>query len=298
MKNLLFILLLFGITVFQTGNVFAGEKYLTVTFNSNLSEKYIRVINLLVKSEIVEKQGDNNYKLKIPDDKNSEEMSRYSEFFSLIPEITKVEPPANQKLFNKSFLSNEKLKAGQEIPGIVLIRFKKEVEIAEIKKLDQRLKTNSEVLVKSLNLFKVKLPDSLSVSEAIKIFNKNKLVEYAEADKVMKIQNKVNSPKNPVLILYFKHETEELAVNLFNIVFNTTLEIQNISTKDITVIERKNNSKGYIFNLPNNINAEIASKTLKICPYLTNIDIYGSPNGGAKITPEIKIQDINNKRNN
>jgi hypothetical protein len=88
-----------------------------------------------------------------------------------------------------------KLKAGQVVPGVLLVKFKKNTGEAEIKSLDKKYKANTQLVSAQLNLYKVKLPAGLNVEQAVKLYSQEKIVEYAEADRIMVIQKNKSSKR-------------------------------------------------------------------------------------------------------
>jgi hypothetical protein len=238
----------------------AAENFLTVTFKPDLNEKYINILTLMTGTKIINKVNNNIYNLKMSKATNYETVQQYTNLFSLIPEVVKVVPSQNFSLSNK-------VKAGQIIPGVILVRFKKITSPADINRLDKKYNTKTELLSATLNLYKVKLPVSLNVENAIKLYSNEKIVEYAEADRVMTIQKngnnfiKMNAETNiPDLVLTFKPGSEDLAVNLFNLVYNTNLVPQK-------------NSNVFIYKLNGNNNPDTTMNAIKLCPYVVGIKI-------------------------
>lgn len=271
-KGLLSLVIFIEFSFFQgVKESFALENYLTVTFKPNVTEKYIKVLNLMTGTKIINKISDNIYNLKMLDEKNTQAVKQYSHLLLMIPEVINVSTPQN-KISVREFSFLSKVKAGQEIPGVILVRFQKNSKITDIKKMDKKYNTTSEIISGSLNLYKIKLPASLNVEKAIKLFSQEKIVLYAEADRVMTIQkNKNDVPSGefssmkpqinlPDLSVTFKPGSEEIAVNLFNLVY------------DANLIEQKS-SNSYLYKLAENTNPEITLNALKLCPYIMNIKL-------------------------
>ena len=210
---------------------------LTVTFKPGTNEKYIRVINLLTNNPIDQKLDQNTYKINVIDPNNSLNL------FYTIPEVLLVN--------NGNQLQGKK--SGDLVEGQIIVRFKANISSLEIKKLDQKFKTQSKLISSSLNLYIVKLPPSLKALQAIEVFKKTKMIEYAEADRVMKIQKKgfgiQSIPMQKQLSISFKKPNQELAASLFNIIYENNLIKQTDNT--------------YLLNIEDKINPDYLIKALK-----------------------------------
>lgn len=234
--------------LFASVNSSAGENQLKVRFKENISEKYIRVISLMTDTEL-KSFSDGFYYLS--PNKAGSDIKKYSSLYSKIPEVNSVYPAPEERFIY------DKLKSGDIIAGLILVKFRADTPPAKILEIDKKYKTESRLFTKGLNLYKVLLPKSLSVSDAIKIFNGLKIVEYAEADRVMRIQD---SQANNKIYVKFRSGQEELSIKLFNLVYNTKLI-------------KENNAKGFMLELPDNINLQDAIELYRLCPYIVEVKV-------------------------
>lgn len=91
-KNLFIVIFICWLMSIQQS--FAIDQFITVTFNNQVNEKFLQVINLMVGTTIYEKQGEFKYQLKIPKMRNVDE---YAELFSALAYVKEVSPLPKQK---------------------------------------------------------------------------------------------------------------------------------------------------------------------------------------------------------
>lgn len=70
----------------------------------------------------------------------------------------------------------------------IIVKYKSDIDLKKIEEIDKKFKTKSEVLIRELNIYKIKLPKNMRVEDAIKLYQETNFVEYAEPDYIMKIQ--------------------------------------------------------------------------------------------------------------
>lgn len=217
---------------------FASNEFssITITFNQGTDEKYIKLVSLFTGIEIKEKISEDKYIFSIPDLNKSS----YVYLLSIIPEVKNITPKLNISLKNK--------KSGDYVEGLIIVRYKDETTDSQINKIDLIYKTKSTLFSKQLNLYKIKLPISLSINQAVNIFNKLPQVKYAEPDIVMNIL------KNYRVNISFK---ETLAKKVFEHIYNL-----NCISLDSNYCQ---------INLNNNYDSEQIIKSLKLSPYILDV---------------------------
>ncbi len=213
----------------------------TVSFKNGTDSKYIKLINTFTNTKIKEKISDSNYVFTVDKALKNCSEKDYLYFLSMIPEIETVEPKINFSLKNK--------KAGDYVDGLILVSYKEGTSLKDIQLIDNKYGTKSVMFSKNLSLYQVKLPNSLTVTQAVNIFSKLTQVKYAEPDRVMKIQNKNN----------------------FTITFKENTEINKQIFENILDVKTKKLDKSYIFNVSQNYNSDEIINSLKISPLIMDI---------------------------
>ncbi len=232
----------------------ADNNYLTVSFKPDTSEKYIKMISLITNTSIKQKLDKNTYKINVIDTNAS------LNFFYTIPEVLIINK--DNKLQNK--------KSGDIVDGQVIVRFKSNVTKEEIQKLDKKLQTNSKLISLALNLYITKLPNEMKVTEAIELFKQTKMIDYAEPDRVMKIQkngfgiNNIKEPRN--ISLVFKRQNENIAQGLFSIIYDDKL----IKLNKTYLL----NNTTYLLSIDDNIDSNYLIKALKFSPYVAEAKLF------------------------
>ncbi|MBC7472852.1 MAG: hypothetical protein H7263_01065 [Candidatus Sericytochromatia bacterium] len=225
----------------------ADNNYLTVSFKSDTSEKYVKMLNLLTNTSIKQKIDKETYKINVIDTNAS------LNFFYTIPEVLIINK--DNKLQNK--------KSGDIVEGQVIVRFKSNVTKEEIQKLDTKLRTNSKLISLALNLYITKLPNEMKVTDAIELFKQTKMIEYAEPDRVMKIQKNGFGIKNIKeqrnISIVFRKQNENIAQSLFSIIYDNRLIKLN---------------KTYLLSIDDNIDANYLIKALKFSPYIAEAKLF------------------------
>lgn len=235
-------LLLFPISSNQSYSLTTDS--LTITFKQGTDEKYIKLINVFTDTEIKNKISDNTYVFSILKNPENPDINNYSYLLSMIPEVESITPQISTSLKNK--------KSGEYVDGIILVRYKDGTTSKDISKIDSTYKTQSVLFSKTLNLYKVKLPSSLSVEQAVKTLSKLSQVKYAEPDRIMKIQN-----KNMGLHISFK-DNQNLSPKIFE-------NIYSLKTTKVT------NSDYYLINISDKYNSDEAIKAFKLSPYVMDV---------------------------
>lgn len=186
MKKLLHISsIVFMVLVVNTGIAQSIEtNNFSVTFKKGTNEKYVKLVNLFTNTKIKEKISAEKYIFTVDKALTNKSDENYSDLLSLVPEVETIHPKLTTTLINK--------KSGDYVDGIILVKYKDNVSKQSIAKIDLKYKTKSVLFSKELNLYKVSLPSSLSVDKAVATFSKLAEVQYAEPDRVMKIQKKNN----------------------------------------------------------------------------------------------------------
>lgn len=156
----------------------------SVTFKKGTNEKYVKLVNLFTNTKIKEKISSEKYIFTIDKALVNKSDKNYSDLLSMIPEVESIQPRSSNTLINK--------KSGDYVDGLILVKYKNNISKQNITKIDSKYKTKSVLFSKELNLYKVSLPVNLTVDKAVAIFSKLAEVQYAEPDRVMKIQKKNN----------------------------------------------------------------------------------------------------------
>lgn len=76
------------------------------------------------------------------------------------------------------------------VKDVIIVKYKSSINKDKITEIDKKFKSKSEILIKELNIYKIKIPKNMKVEEAIKVYKESGFVEYAEPDYIMKIQEK------------------------------------------------------------------------------------------------------------
>lgn len=215
---------------------------LTVTFKNGTNTKYVKLINLFTNTKIKEKISENKYIFTVDKELKNYSVNNYSNLLSIIPEVQSIEPKMSSSLKNK--------KAGDYVDGLILVRYKDGITNLEINKIDRTYKTKSTLFIKNLSLYKVKLPDTLSVDQAVSVFLKLSEVKYAEPDRIMKIQNKKN------FSVIFNDNNNEIYQKIFTDILDNNLT-------------KSNNS--YITSFSDEYDSEQLISSLKISPLIMDI---------------------------
>ena len=224
---------------------YASENTFNIKFEDKINDKYLKMINVISDTSS-EKISDNTYKIK-----TSKNIYDSMAFFSTIPDITKTEINTVEK------------KSGDIIEGQIIVRFKNNVTKTKIVEIDNKLKTKSILLSSALNLYKIILPERMSVNTAIETYKKTNIIEYAEPDRILKIQNNsfgIQPVNEKVLALTLKKGSENIIANLLNIIYDNSL------VKDT-------NSGTYNLTIRKNIDDNLLIKAFRTSPYIIDVKI-------------------------
>lgn len=220
---------------FSTSKAYSNNlNEVNVTFKNGTNQKYIELVSIFTNAKIKQKTSDNTFTFINNDTYN------YKNLISMINQVAYIDN------YN-SVLKNNKSK--NYVDGVILVKYKPEVKNTDITKIDKKYNTKSVLFSKSLGLYKVQLPSSLSVEQAVKIFSKLPEVQYAEPDMIMTIMKKSDN----LLNISFK---DDLSQKVFENIF------------DLNCVGSYNNCNTLIksdFNTQNVIDA------FKLSPYILNI---------------------------
>lgn len=229
------------IIVFSSINSYSQSlNDINITFKDVTDQKYIELVSLFTNTNIKEKVSDNKYILSTTNNNID-----YKNLLSMVKGIEYID---QAHISVKSDLKNKKI--GNYVDGIILVKYKPEIKLALINKIDKKYKTKSVLFSKSLGLYKVELPKTLSVEQAVKIFSNLPEVQYAEPDMIMSI---MKTSANNHFNFSFK---DQLSQKVFENIFD---------------LDCKGSFDNCIVSLSDEFNSQNVISSFKLSPYILNI---------------------------
>lgn len=290
------------LTFFST-NAFAFDYFVWVKFKKEVSKEFLSNLKKMTETDISQKIGTATYKFEIKRIGSKDLIDRYSELFSIMNNVESVNPLPKEKVsdrINPHFYINMSV---QEIKNInnntsgkqevqdtqpqyaadeYIVKFNKDASQEDVLILNNGL--GAEVIYqKETDSYKIKIPDYMDQEYVSNYYGNNRLVESIEPVKIINTPGPSSQPsvlnqkqefssnQSGIVVSFpltgkdlkvtFKTGEEENGVKWFNEFFSSQ------------IIEKKGFSS-YILRFPPDINPKVIERALKLCPSVSNVQIF------------------------
>lgn len=169
----------------STTAALARDKFITVTFKPDTQARLIQAIGEHYKLDSTQVK-EHTYRFQIPP---LRQVEQYSEFFASLSFVSATDPAPvyrvadhiNPQVVNVQPQAPQVAQRGEQyLPGEFLVKFKPGTTAADIQFLNSHHNIHQISRISGIDVYRLRLPQGLSVEEAVKIYNQSGIVEYAE----------------------------------------------------------------------------------------------------------------------
>lgn len=200
MKKLPVLLAITGLLAFLSGPVAAFEDEVTVHFRSAVTPQYIQLLNQTFRTQAVKLDGQ-TWRFKVPALKTQDQ---YAELFSSLATVADTDPVPmyqvsdhiNPQAVNLYPVPNQEYVKSQDyLPGELLVKFKPGTTPDDIRFLNSHNDVSEISRIAGIDVYRLRLPENLSVAEAAALYNQSGIVQYAEPNYRFQLQTPAASPQ-------------------------------------------------------------------------------------------------------
>jgi hypothetical protein len=177
----------------------AADEFVTVTFQPQIQKSFVQMLSQTFKTPAPQQVSANVWKFKIPALRTR---NQYAELFASLAYVADTDPvPAYQVAdhINPQAVNIQPVnpvtpvKSTDYVPHEFLVKFKASATSEDIQFLNTHNGVNQLSVISGIQVHRLRLPQNLSVEEAVKLYNQSGIVEYAEPNYRMKIPTPVTS---------------------------------------------------------------------------------------------------------
>ncbi|MGV3525181.1 MAG: S8 family serine peptidase [Candidatus Sericytochromatia bacterium] len=296
MKQLTALVLSFGLMAALSGPVAALPNDVLVTFKPGVSTQYVQTLSQTFQASVLEKVDENTWRFKIPPLRTQDQ---YAELFASLPVVMTTQPMPVYKVadhINPQVVNVQPLQQGSPVrsqdylPGEMLVKFKPTATADDIRFLNSHNGISQISRIGGIDVYRLRLPQQLSVEEALALYNQSGIVEYAEPNYKMSLPNPIgtaagtpdpsaspapntatngipngNAVITPIpmdgggqMIVYFKPNTPRERIALFHKIYGT---------REV----KQQSFYAYRIQLPAGLDPARAGRIFKLFPSVTNV---------------------------
>lgn len=176
----------------------AADEFVTVTFRPEVKKPFIETLSKTFKTT-PQQIGPQVWKFKVPPLRTR---GQYAELFASLAYVTDTDPvPAyvvadhiNPQAVNiQPYNPGTPVKSTDYLPNEFLVKFKATATPDDIRFINSHHGVSQLSVISGIKVHRLRLPQNLSVEEAVKLYGQSPLVEYAEPNYRMKIPTPVTS---------------------------------------------------------------------------------------------------------
>lgn len=176
----------------------AADEFVTVTFRPEVKKPFIEALSKTFKTT-PKQVSPLVWKFKVPALRTR---GQYAELFASLAYVTDTDPvPAyvvadhiNPQAVNiQPFNPATPVKSTDYLPNEFLVKFKANATPDDIRFINSHHGVSQLSVISGIKVHRLRLPENLSVEEAVKLYSQSPLVEYAEPNYRMKIPTPVAS---------------------------------------------------------------------------------------------------------
>lgn len=294
MKRLTLLLGLIFAFFLLAGNAAAQARdQVKVTFKAATAKNFVQTLSTTFRARIIQQEGSLTYLFEVPALKSRDQ---YAELFASLPSVASTDPVPLYKIadhIQPQALHVQPVAPGANfpdgsqpvgdpsayLPNELLVKFRAGVSADDIRFLNQTYGASQLSRISGIDVYRLRLPQNLSVEEAIALYGQSDLVEYAEPNYRMGLPRPPadaaagNVPPLPggtaaitpipldgggQMLVYFKPGTANENVQRFHQIFGT---------REV----KKQSFYAYRVQLPAGLNPAVAARIFKLYPHTSNV---------------------------
>ncbi len=176
----------------------AADEFVTVTFRPEVKKPFIEALSKTFKTT-PKQMGPLVWSFKVPPLRTR---GQYAELFASLAYVTDTDPvPAyvvadhiNPQAVNvQPYNPGTPVKSTDYLPNEFLVKFKANATPDDIRFINSHHGVSQLSVISGIKVHRLRLPQNLSVEDAVKLYGQSPLVEYAEPNYRMKIPTPVTS---------------------------------------------------------------------------------------------------------
>lgn len=300
MKKLVSTLLGFGLLAALSSPVAAFNDEVTVHFRTEVSPSFVQTLSQTFKAPIIARVDKQTWRFKVP---KLRTLDQYAELFASLPTVDATNPAPvyqiadhiNPQAVNITPVGNvQPVRTQDYLPGEMLVKFKPGTTADDIRFFNSRNQLTEISRISGVDVYRLRLPQNLSVSEAVALYSQSDLVQYAEPNFKMQLPAQPQAPVSPApgaspapasttptssqtgipdgtavytqipldgggqMLVNFKPKTPAATVALFHQIYGTRPV-------------RQESFDTYRIQLPTGLNPARALRIFILYPYITNV---------------------------
>lgn len=177
----------------------ARDEFVTVTFRAETTPAFIELLGQTFQTAAPRQTGPQTWVFKVPPLRTR---NQYAELFANLLAVERTDPLPNYQVADhispiavnaQPYQPPAQVKSSDYVPHELLVKFKTEARPEDIRFINSHHGVSTISVISGLRVHRLRLPASLSVEEAVRLYAQSPLVEYAEPNYRMKIPNPVTS---------------------------------------------------------------------------------------------------------
>lgn len=174
----------------------AKTETVVVTFHNGVKPEFVKVLSAAFASPVKQLQGQ-TWQFTVPALKTQDE---YAELFASLPSVASTQPVPVYKVADhinpqavniQPFDQGQPVKSQDYLPGEMLVKFKNNASMDDIQFLNSHNQVIQISRIPGIDVYRLRLPQGMSVEEAVELYNQSGIVEYAEPNYRMAIPSPV-----------------------------------------------------------------------------------------------------------
>lgn len=192
-------LLTFGVLAALSSPVAAFNDEVTVHFRTEVSQTFVQTLSQTFKAPIIARVDKQTWRFKVP---KLRTLDQYAELFASLPTVDATNPAPvyqiadhiNPQAVNLTPVPNAQAVRTQDfLPGEMLVKFNPDMSSDDIRFFNSRNQITEISRISGVDVYRLRLPQNLSVPEAIALYTESGMVQYAEPNYTMQLPSPVNA---------------------------------------------------------------------------------------------------------
>ena len=199
MKKILASVLIGGLLAGLASPVAARNDEVTVRFRTGVTAPFVKTLSQTFKAQAVQIDAQ-TWRFKVPPLKTQDQ---FSELFTSLPTVLETTPAPvyqiadhiNPQAVNILPVPNvNPVRSQNYLPGELLVRFKPGTSLDDIRFLNSHNQVSEISRMSGSEVFRLRLPQDLSVEEAMALYQRSGIVQTAQPNYPMHLPNPMASP--------------------------------------------------------------------------------------------------------
>lgn len=176
-------------------------------------------------------------------------------------------PVQNEAAANTTTGPDSNGQAANYVPGEVLVKFKTGVTAADIAFFNQQMGTVQVSRIAGIDVYRLRLPQGMSVNDAIARYQASEWVDYAEPNYTMSLPRPVNGTQTVTaipldgggqMLVHFRPGSSREVIDKFQAIYGTRWV-------------KKTSFYSYRVQLPAGLNPAVAARVFKLYPGVSDV---------------------------